>query len=160
MEAIEAEKAGQELDDDQRLVLNRERVRVMAEEAKKERGWGKRVKGWLTGGLKEEEEARAQLVVPSEGEVLRMVGVRESDVLERMKGGEEERRDGSGVLEAVKEKEREVEREVEERKVGGDPWGRKGSPLGRSGGPLDRVAEEAVEKAKGKGGWMSWGKGG
>ena len=151
MEAIEAEKAGQELDDDQRLVMNRERVRVMAEEAKKERGWGKRVKGWLVGGLKEgEEEARGELVVPSEGEVLGMVGVRESDVLERMRGvGEEkveERREGSGILEVVKEKRREGERVLEERGV--------------RGGPLDRVAEEAVEKVKGRGGWMSWGKGG
>lgn len=145
MEAIEAEKAGQELDDDQRLVMNRERVRVMAEESKKERGWGKRVKGWLVGGLKEEEEGR-EMVVPSEGEVLGMVGVRESDVFERMRGEGEERRKGSGVLEAVREKRREVEKEVEVREV--------------RGGPLDRVAEEAVEKVKGKGGWMSWGKGG
>ena len=148
MEAIEAEKAGQVLDDDQRLVLNRERARVMAEEGKKERSWRKRVKGWLVGGLKEgEEEGKTEMVVvPSEAEVLGMVGVRESDVMERLRGEREERRDGSGILEAVEEKRREAESSLEEREV--------------RGGPLDRVAEEAVEKVKGKGGWMSWGKGG
>ncbi len=151
MGAIEAEKAGQELDDDQRLVMNRERARVQAEEAKKERSWRKRVKGWLVGGLKGDEEGgKEELVVPSEKEVLGMVGVTESDVMERMRGGREEKgeewRDGSGILEAVEEKRREVERSLEEREV--------------RGGPLDRVAEEAVEKVKSKGGWMSWGKGG
>ena len=152
MEAIEAEKTGQSLDDDQRLVLNRERARVMAEEAKKERSWRKRAKGWLFGGLKgDEEEGKTEMVVvPSEGEVLSMIGVRESDVLERTRrereGKDEKRRDGTGILEAVEEKRREGERLLEERGV--------------RGGPLDRVAEEAVEKVKGSGGWMSWGKGG
>ena len=152
MEAIEAEKAGRELDDDQRLVLNRERVRVEAEEAKKERKWGRRVKGWLIGGLKGDEEEKAEVAVPTEGEVLAMIGVRESDVLgrtrrerEREEKGEE-RREGSGILEAVQEKRREVEASAEEREF--------------RGGPLDHVAEEAVEKVKSKGGWMSWGKGG
>ena len=150
MEAIEAEKAGRELDDDQRLVLNRERVRVEAEEAKKERKWGRRVKGWLMGGLKGDEEERAEVAVPTEGEVLAMIGVRESDVLGRTRRErekeEKEKRDGSGILEAVQEKRREVQGSVEEREV--------------RGGPLDRVAEEAVEQMKSKGGWMSWGKGG
>ncbi len=152
MEAIEAEKAGQTLDDDQKLVMNRERARVRAEELKKERSWGKRAKGWLFGGLKkgDEEEGKTEMVVPSEGEVLSLIGVRESDVLERTRReGEEkgeERRDGHGILEAVEEQRREGERLLEER--------------GLRGGPLDRVAEEAVEKVKGSGGWMSWGKGG
>ena len=148
LEAIAAEKAGRELDDDQKLVLSRERVRVEAEEKKKERKWGRRVTGWLMGGLKGDmEEEGKEVAVPSEGEVLALIGVREGDVLERTRG-EREGGEGSGLLEAVREKRREVEGGVEV------------EVEGSRGGPLDRVAEEAVEKVKSKGGWMSWGKGG
>ncbi len=53
--AITAERTGQPLDDEQVLVLNRERVRLEGEDRKKKKkeegSWSK----WLFGGLKAEE---------------------------------------------------------------------------------------------------------
>lgn len=152
LEAIETEKAGRPLDEDQTLVLNRERAKIMAEEEKKGRGWGWGVWELAFGGLRGEEVGVGQVVVPTEAEVLERIGVDEMEVLEvaEGKGGEgelggkvERREEGeSGLVKAVSEKRREVERR------------------GGEGGPLDRMAERAVEKGmeKGKGGWLGWGR--
>jgi len=157
LEAIETEKSGLKLDEDQTLILNRERARVQAEEAAKERTWGKLAKGLFLGGMKGDEgEEEVPAVVPTEGQVLEMMGVDQRRVLEAaehggMEGagpGEEmgDRRNGQGVLAAIEEHRKEGEKLLEDRGV--------------TGGPLDQVAEEAVEKIKekGNGGWLSWGK--
>lgn len=160
LDAIETERSGLPLDEDQTLILNRERARVQAEEAKKERSWGTSIKGLFVGGLKPADDVDIH-VVPTEAEILEKIGVSQMKVLEAadglregqlagsQAGGEsdglrqgETRMEGQGVLQAVEEKRREGERELEARGV--------------RGGPLDRVAEEAVEKVAGKGGWFTW----
>lgn len=174
IEAIETEKSGMPLDEDQTLVLNRERARVQAEEAAKERTWGKRIKGVFIGDLKRDEEGGGQkeekIIVPSEGEILQKLGVDQASILERAaqaerdagprptdsggsSDGGEEKRDGSGILEAVAEKRREGERAM--------------AAAGVRGGPLDRMAEGAAQAVGGKvhaaeekvgsrDGWSSW----
>lgn len=171
LDAIETERAGLPLDEDQTLVLNRERARVQAEEAKKERSWGKSIKEIFVGGLKEEEGVELP-VVPTEAEILEKIGVSQARVLEAADGLSEGELDGAqgagevdgpqredendglrlgestitggGILQAVDEDRREGERVMEAN--------------GARGGPLDQVAEQAVEKAETKGGWMSWGR--
>ncbi len=159
------------LDEDQTLILNRERARVQAEEAAKERTWGKRIKGVFIGDLKNDDEGGERgekIVVPSEGEILQKLGVDQTSILERAaqadrdsepqttnlySSREEGKRDGSGVLQAVAEKRREGERAME--------------AAGVRGGPLDRMAEGAVQAVGGKihaaeekvgsrGGWTNW----
>ena len=171
IEAIEAEKSGMPLDDDQTLVLNRERARVQAEEAAKERAWGKRIRRVFIGDLKNDEEGEEkgeEMMVPSEGEILQKLGVDETSILERAvhadrdsgskitdlgNSGEESKRDGSGVLQAVAEKRREGERAME--------------AAGVRGGLLERMADGAVqavgekihsaeEKVGSRGGWTGW----
>ncbi|CAF9921331.1 hypothetical protein IMSHALPRED_005151 [Imshaugia aleurites] len=171
IEAIETEKSGAPLDDDQTLILNRERARVQAEEAAKQRTWGKMIKGVFVGDLKRDDEGAEpgeKVVVPSEGEILQKMGVDQAAILERarladeeagvegkeVEGGREEgRRDGSGILRAVAEKRREGERVME--------------AAGVRGGPLDQMAEGAVQAVEGKihaaeekvgskSGWSSW----
>lgn len=157
IQAIETEKSGMQLDEDQTLILNRERARVQAEEAAKERTWSKRAKGLFLGGLKNEDgEEKEPNIVPTEGQILEMIGVDQRRILEvAEQGGRDgagpgeemgDRRDGNGVLAAIEQHRREGEKLLEDRGV--------------TGGPLDRVAEEAVEKVReqGKGGWLSWGR--
>ncbi|KAL2047739.1 hypothetical protein N7G274_000781 [Stereocaulon virgatum] len=152
LDAIETEKAGLPLDEDQILIMNRERARVQAEEAKKERSWGKSIKVFLLGGLKQEEEEEVPEVVPSEAQVLESMGVDQTSILEAAKGKRPidgkntERRDGSGILQAVEGKRRKGEKVMEARGV--------------EGGPLDQVAQEAVDEASSKGGWINRGRGG
>ena len=153
IEAIETEKSGMPLDEDQTLILNRERARVQAEEAAKERSWGKRIKGVFIGDLKTDEEGATaeNVVVSSEGEILQKLGVDQMSILERAtqtdrdsgvnitdSGNirEEGRRDGSRILQAVAEKRREGERAMK--------------AAGVRGGPLDQMAEEAVQAVGGK----------
>lgn len=179
LEAIEAEKSGQTLDEDQTLVLNRERARVMAEEAKKQRSWIKGIKEFVFfRGLKMDddddgggkERVAEEVVVPSEGEILQRLGIDQGTILERATAGremdgeveeegergrrEEGAREGSKILQAVAEKRREGERVAE--------------AAGLRGGPLDRMAEGAVQAVEGTiqaaeekvgssgGGWTSW----
>ena len=183
MEAIESEKAGRPLDDDQTLVLNRERARVQAEMAAKERSWRKTIREALLGGLKTDddegeegagERAETTVVVPSEGEILQKIGVDQTAILERARtqadkdqdsglqstdlgngSGEEGTGNGSRILQAVAEKRREGERVTEATGV-------------VRGGPLDQMAEGAVQAVGGKmhvaedklesssSGWTSW----
>lgn len=154
LDAIDTEKAGLPLDEDQTLILNRERARVQAEELKKQRGWGKSLKGVFVGGLKEEEGGGREVgKVLSEGEVLERIGVGKERVLEAVEGegrAESTSEEGSeggvarNMLQAVDDKRREGEQVLEANPV--------------TGGPLDQVAEEAVEKVKNTGGWLSWGR--
>ncbi|KAL9135357.1 MAG: hypothetical protein Q9175_003447 [Cornicularia normoerica] len=171
IEAIETEISGMPLDEDQTLILNRERIRVQAEEAAKERTWRKRIKGFFIGDLKHDEEggeSGEEVAVPSEGQILQTLGVDEFTILKRAgqadrgsgptttdleNSREEGKRDGSGILQAVAEKRREGERAME--------------AAGVKGGPLDRMGEGAVQAVGGKihateekvgnrGGWSSW----
>ena len=169
LEAIEAEKSGQPLDEDQTLVLNRERARVMAEEAKRERSWRKGIKDFVLGGLKMDDggggvgEEQVLPPVQSEGEILQRLGIDQGTILERATAATDKEVEGvvgvreegtSRILQAVAEKRREGERVVESAGVGG--------------GPLDRMAEGAVQAVGGKihvaeekvgssgGGWTSW----
>ena len=150
MEAIKAEKAGLELDDEQVLILDRERVKVLAEEAEERRTLRSRVRGFLFGGLSEEEQVQNVGGVPTEGQVLEVLGIDQKRVLDKADGmdaasRQEAKRVGTGILEAVKESRREGERLLEDR--------------GARGGPLDQMAEDAAEKVreKEKGGWLNWG---
>ena len=175
LEAIEAEKSGLLLDEDQTVIINRERAKVQAAEAAKARSWRARIKGAFLGGLKRDDDddddaAGAPVVVPSEGEILQRLGVDPMTILEGAgqadrdpgprtttdsgsSSTEEGKRDGSGILQAVAEKRRGGERAME--------------ATGVPGGPLDRMAEGAVqavggkihaaeEKVGSKGGWSSW----
>ena len=176
LEAIETEKSGRPLDDDQTLVINRERARVRAEEVARERTWRKRIKGVFLGNLKNDEEAgtgekEEEIVVLSEWEVLQKLGVDQKSILEQATqpagkeseyktvelddngGREESTGEGGSILQAVAEERREGERVVE--------------AAGVRGGPLDRMAEGAVkavaerahaaeEKIGGGSGWTNW----
>ncbi|KAF6231026.1 hypothetical protein HO173_010726 [Letharia columbiana] len=171
IEAIETEKSGMPLDEDQTLVINRERARVQAEEAAKERSWGKSIRGMLMGGLKgdeEEGERGEKVAVPSEEEILKKLGVTQTSILERAAqadrdsgpkttdvghGSEEGRRDGTGILQAVAEKRREGERAMEAAGVRGGPLDRMAEgPVQAVGGTIDA----AEEKAGSRGGWSNW----
>ena len=135
-EAREVAVARQAMDEglateDQVLLVNRERARVEAAEAKNNRpGMFKRATGWLTGGLSTEEQKGGRLgagVVESAREVV--LGEKEDQ----------------GVLAAVEKKVEQRRRErdrVEEMLLGG---------------PLDREAERTVNAAADVGkSWMSW----
>lgn len=161
--AIETEKAGLALDEDQVLVLNRERAKIQAEELKKLGSLWNGVKSVFVGGLKKEEGLGEQILpgvaegkVPTEGEVLEAIGIKNAEVMERMQGRlevVEERKvvgDGmegkmevheGGIMKAVEEKRREGERQLEERRV--------------EGGPLDQMGEQAAAAVKSKADWVS-----
>ncbi len=144
--AIEAERSGTPLTEEEQNVLNRERMVLKAEAEKEERekkGWG--VSAALFGGKDmgaEEEEAGEK------GE--EVWGDAEGEGREGLKGVVE--RDGviagvrdvagtrGGVMAAVEEKRREGEKPIEE--------------VAASEGPLDRMAEGVADKAKS--GWGSW----
>lgn len=173
LEAIEAEKAGLPLDEDQTLVLNRERARVQAEEAAKLRTWGKSIRGLLTGGLKtekEEDEAAAAaesavVVIPSEGEILERLGVDSTTILKRAAAAAQTDKDSSGSgstttdfdnnsrEEEGTEKENgsrilhavaEKNRRAEGERVMTDAAGIS------EGGPLDQMAEGAAQAVEGR----------
>lgn len=151
--AIETEKAGIPLDEDQVIIMNRERAKVRAEEEKQNGGLWKGVKGVFVGGLKKdmnddrkEKENGGALEalggkVPSEGEVLERIGVSRVGLLETAEGkmGEGE----GGVLKAVEEKR-------------GKDWESTFENKSLGGGPLDRMAERAAEDVRGRAGWTSW----
>ncbi|MCJ1392175.1 hypothetical protein MMC18_005042 [Xylographa bjoerkii] len=130
-------------DDDQMLLINRERAAEEAEEARKAR---KGPLNALTGlfstkGLKEEDRGSGLDVLGEEG--LRKMS-EENSIIEpageaRMQDQEVPR---GGILQAVDEKRREGEQKLVEKGV--------------KGGPLDQMAEQATEAAKSKGGWTSW----
>ena len=145
LEAIETERAGRPLDEDQAVVMNRERARVQAQEAKKQRTWGKTIKGFLFSDLKN-EDVDPPPVVPSEGEVLDRLGVDQVGVLKASEG--KGRRDDT---------ERPVEEPMAEQMKQS-----KGGVAGVLGGPLDHMADQAANDveskivSKAKGGWTSF----
>ncbi|EGP89305.1 unnamed protein product [Zymoseptoria tritici ST99CH_1A5] len=121
--AIQAVERG-EATEDQVLLINRARVaEQVAEEKKNKPGIFKRAKGWLYGGLSEEEKRGGRLGV---------VGAVEEAVEERRDGGT------GGVLQAVEEKmESSRRREMETLAESINP----------AGGSLDQRAQLLVDSA-------------
>ncbi|MCJ1250810.1 hypothetical protein MMC30_008038 [Trapelia coarctata] len=134
-------------DEDQMLLINRERAAEEAEQARKAK---KGVWNYITGvfsteGLKQEDTVSG-LDALSEGG-LKKVG--EGSLLIEPAGQtvtetatEKGETPGLGILQAVEEKRRDGERELQKKGV--------------SGGPLDQLAEQAAAAGKSKGGWTSW----
>ena len=146
VEAQEAAAKGT-ADEDQMLLINRERAAEEAEKARKAKksAWNYVTGIFSTDGLKQEDTGRG-LDALSEGS-LRKVG--EGNLLiepagetatETTTDAEESPR--LGILQAVEEKQREGERELQKKGV--------------SGGNLDHLAEQAAAAGKSKGGWTSW----
>ena len=127
-------------DDDQMLLLNRERAAEEAEAARKARkGLWKSIKRMFsTEGLKQEQTDPLD-TLGEEG--LRKMGEESPGVEKGVKAANEETR-SSGILQAVEEKRRSGERELQSH--------------GLEGGPLDRVATEAAEPTKTRRSWTSW----
>lgn len=134
-------------DEDQMLLINRERAAEEAEQARKaKKGTWSFITGiFSTEGLKQEDTASGMDTLSEAG--LRKVG--EGNLLiepagETVAGTTTENAEtpGLGILQAVEEKRRDGEREFQSR--------------GLNGGPLDQLAEEAVVAGKSKGGWTSW----
>ena len=133
-------------DEDQMLLINRERAADEAEAARKGRkGIFKEIKAiFSTEGLKKEEVEGGLEVLGGEG--LRRVGVEaegttavEAEQHPRLQGLEMSQ---GTIPTAVEEKRREGERALEQR--------------GIQGGPLDQMAEQVTVAVQAKGGWTSW----
>ena len=140
-EAREAAARGT-ADEDQLLLLNRERAAEEAEATRKaKKGLWKSIKGiFSTEGLKQ-EDTNPLSVLGEEG--LRKMS-EGSPILEQViqeEAHHEESKRG-GIVASVEEKRREGERELQK--------------TGIEGGPLDRMADQAAEATKSRGGWTSW----
>lgn len=134
-------------DEDQMLLINRERAAEEAEQARKaKKGTWNYITGiFSTEGLKQEDTASGLDVLSGSG--LRKVG--EGNLLTGPAGEaatesttENGETPGLGILQAVEEKRQDGERELQKRGV--------------SGGTLDQLAEQAAAAGKSKGGWTSW----
>lgn len=134
-------------DEDQMLLINRERAAEEAEQARKAK---KRMWSFITGvfsteGLKQEDTASGMDVLGEGG----LTKVGEGNLLiepagETLAGTTKEKAETPrlGILQAVEEKRRDGEREFQRRGV--------------DDGPLDQIAEQAAAAGKSKGGWTSW----
>lgn len=144
MAAIENEKAGLPLSEEQALILNQERIRFNDEEErarrKRERWQFLRVPRWLVSGLKSDEEQADR--VAFEGNV--QPTSTETPEFGSQEPPKPEPTAPGGVLAAV-----ENARRIEEKQLEAE---------GAKGGALDRMAARAAELGKGKG-WWGWGSG-
>ena len=141
--AIEADRAGIPLTEDQVLLLNRERARMEGEErakAKKDGGWRRWIFGGLSGSSEREGEGNAATDGRGEGSGQGVLSAIQEETRQVFRDGEEK---PSTIVQAVEEKRREGEKTLE--------------AAGISGGPLDQLADQAVQEAgRAKGGWTSW----
>ena len=144
-EAIEAAAKGT-ADEDQMLLLNRERAADEADAARKARKgvWGSFKALFSTEGMKQEETQGGLDVLGEEG--LRKMGAEAeasgaAETAQPIKSQGVEVAQGT-ILAAVEEKRREGEKELEKKSL--------------QGGPLDQIAEQAADATKAKGGWTSW----
>lgn len=143
--AIETEKAGLPLTNDLQLVINRERLKVADEERKKAQSYLTSLKGVMFGGLKKVDDSVAfrtredgEVVldggrIPTEEEVLNILGVDKLEVLKEATG-KSKVAEGDGLQ--GEEKEQGLDRSVEESQ---------GVTI-RKGGLLDQMAENAVNR--------------
>lgn len=162
--AIQAEKAGLPMTEEQQLMLNREKARFQAEEARNSKpGFLKRLVAPMTGG----SEAVADY---DEG---KEVGPMENAEAEAEGQGETVGRKGEGMVQAVRHGERVVEQALKETAEGNLTSGGKEAEAAVLGGfhnarngatstleifaqPVDQWAEPATETGKQKGdGWGS-----
>jgi hypothetical protein len=133
--AIQALERG-EATEDQILLINRAKVAEQVAEEKKNRpGMFKRVKGWLYGGLSEEEKRGGRLGV---------AGAVEEKIQERRAEGTEVA-GGGGILQAVGEKVDARRREMETLAESVNP----------AGGSLDQRAQLLVDSTSS---WLGLGK--
>ena len=143
--AIETEKAGLPLTNDQQLVMNRERMKFAQEEEKKAQRWSAKLRRLLLGGLKEEEDPRQALGlsdglsmakgrVPTEGEVLDLLGLDKLEMLKEASGKDksnpQQSRKGQNVDRSIGEETR--------------------SQALRKGGILDQMADNAFRRVGGR----------
>ena len=130
-------------DEDQMLLLNRERAAEEAEQVRKrKKGLWNAFKGLFNiEGLSEEDRGSKLDLLGEEG--LRKMGTESSEPksVEGLSAPKEEK-PSLGIIQAVEDKRRDGERELQER--------------GMKGGPLDTIAEQAITAGKSKGGWTSW----
>jgi len=173
--AIEAEKAGLPMTEEQQLMLNREKARFQAEEERKARpGWVGRVMapvvGRLGGGVGERERE-------GDGEKLMGGGAEgviqaTEEKIEAFTEGIEKKR--GAMVEAIRHTEKEVESGLQETVRGNLGGGGKQaetavlegfeqarseteSSTGAGGGSLDQRAEKMAEAGRKKvEGWGSW----
>ena len=139
-------------DEDQILLLNRERAAEEAELARKAR---KGVLGYVKGlfsteGLKQEDSGLGTNLLGEEG--LRKMGEEAGGQIGSIAGfiapvGEDTRPPSGemakgSIVKAVEEKRREGEKELERRDI--------------EGGPLDQYAAQVAATRQAKGGWTSW----
>ena len=128
-------------DEDQILLLNRERAAEEADEAKKSRKtlW-KSIKGvFSTEGLQEEDTHGKLNTETEDSRGLPETG--SFEIPEQKQVPEEYPKNGT-ILHAMEERRREGERELERR--------------GAEGGVLDKLAEQAASTEPGKRDWTSW----
>lgn len=166
MAAIEAEKAGLPMTEEQQLMLNREKARFQAEEERKRKpGFVGRLMAPVVGRLGGGE--REGVVGEGEG----MMQAVEEKVGEFVEGVE---RKGGEVVDAVRHTEKEVERSLQETVRGNLGSGGQEAEAAvlegieqarrdtegserAAGGSLDRRAENLAEAGKKKAeGWGSW----
>lgn len=161
--AIETEKAGIPLAEDQVVILSRERARVAKEEQRKALGMWGRTKQALLGGLKSDMGPEYdRITVPSEAEVLDKIGLSSTGVLEATDGiakvnkkGELEGLRPLGIVDQAIDNRRKSEAQRD-----AQPSENQGAAGSAIGGTVDRLAEEAVADAKqASKSWFGWGNG-
>lgn len=137
-------------DEDQILLLNRERAAEEAEAAKKAKKgtWSIMMGIFATDGLKKEDSPAAagnESVVISEKtgeEVVAVPATIPSEIVSKTVPREEQSMVQGSILKAVEGKRRDGEKELER--------------SGATGGPLDRIAEQTTEPEKSGNRILSW----
>ena len=136
-EARKAQAVGRETED-QRLLINRERVAEEAAEAKRNRpGVFKRASSYLFSGLSKEEQKGGRL-----GGAVSSAASATQSVKEEMLGEKEDR----GVLQVIEDRVEPHRRQVEKVEESLKPFG----------GPLDRQAQVTIDAITGSRSWTSW----
>ncbi|KAG8529934.1 uncharacterized protein KY384_005415 [Bacidia gigantensis] len=161
--AIETEKAGITLTPEQDLVLTRERANALAEQKKDQKRMRPKIRNFFMGGLKEEDrpgpapiptedreriEKLSEGKIPTEAEVLELLGVGSFDTLAALQGKRQADMDAGRKLvvsesvgpitEKLEETKREAEQEMNTER---------GSSVG---GVFDQMADNLVRRMKGE----------
>ena len=159
--AIETEKAGVPLADDQLVILGREKNKVQEEERRKALGWWGRTKGALFSGLAMDMGGKDERIpVPTEAEVLQRIGVSSVGVLEASEGKASLNRQGE--LEGVKP----LTASEESQNTRNGPQLNSSAELNRVGAVphgtttamhVEKLAEQTAQDVKAQAtGWKDW----